>query len=233
MSDPPGDAHRPLPPPPPPSFVPAPPGPPVWTAGEIPPSPTRGLRNATIALFWCVVAASWLLLLAAINRRRVFDDVRDGDGFIGELQDADDVVAAAGFLEFGLALAALIVLSIWSLRAAGHVKSYGAPEVSPGLACGGWYIPFGNFVVPFVQLRRVADRRGRPRHWISSWQGLFIAQAFAGGGFRGLGDIESATSADDLSNRLGAQIGFAALAAFLLTATAYVAMRAIRDVEGS
>jgi hypothetical protein len=201
--------------------------------GPIPPSPTRGLRIATVALFWCVVAASWLLLLAAINRRRVFDDVRDGDGFIGDLQDADDAVAAAGFLEFGLAIAALIVLSIWSLRAAAHVKSWGGHDVSPGLACGGWYIPFGNFVVPFVQLRRVAGHRGRPTHWVSAWQGLFIGQAVAGGGFRGFGDIESASSADDLSNRLGAQIGFAVLAAFLLTATAYVAMRATRDVEGS
>ncbi len=199
----------------------------------IPPSPTRGLRTATITLFWCVVGASWLVLLAAINRRRVFDDVDDLEGFVNDFQDADDALAAAEFLEAGLAIAALIVLSIWSLRTARHVRSYGGQDVSPGLACGGWYIPFGNFVVPFVQLRRVASRRDRRRTWINWWQGLFIAESVAGVSFQRLGDIESASSPDDFLNRMSGQIGLAALTAILLTATAYVAMRATRDVEGS
>ena len=199
----------------------------------IPPSPTRGLRTATITLFWCVVGASWLVLLAAINRRRVFDDVDDLEGFVNDFQDADDALAAAEFLEAGLAIAALIVLSIWSLRTARHVRSYGGHDVSPGLACGGWYIPFGNFVVPFVQLRRVASRRDRRRTWINWWQGLFIAESVAGVSFQRLGDIESASSPDDFLNRMSGQIGLGALTAILLTATAYVAMRATRDVEGS
>ena len=234
MSDPPSDEHRPLPPPPPPPPFMAPPSAPAsLIAGGIPPSPTRGLRTATITLFWCVVGASWLLLLAAINRRRVFDDVEDLEGFVNDFQDADDAVAAGEVLEAGLAIAALIVVSIWSLRAARHVKSYGGHDLSPGLACGGWYIPFGNFVVPFVQLRRVANHRHRPRTWISWWQGLFIAQGVAGVAFQRFGDIDAASSADDFSNRLGVQIGIAVVAAVLMTVMAYAAMRATRDVEGS
>jgi hypothetical protein len=234
MFEPPSDAHRPLPPPPPPPpSMPAPPKYAPLVHGVIPPSPTRGLRTATITLFWCVVGASWLVLLAAINRRRVFDDVDDLEGFVNEFQDADDALAAAEFLEAGLALAALIVLSIWSLRTARHVRSYGGHDVSPGLACGGWYIPFGNFVVPFVQLRRVASRRDRRRTWINWWQGLFIAEGVAGVSFQRLGDIESASSPDDFLNRMSGQIGLGAFTAVLLTATAYVAMRATRDVEGS
>ena len=213
--------------------MPAPPGRAPLIHGVIPPSPTRGLRTATITLFWCVVGASWLVLLAAINRRRVFDDVDDLEGFVNEFQDADDALAAAEFLEAGLAIAALIVLSIWSLRTARHVRSYGGHDVSPGLACGGWYIPFGNLIVPFVQLRRVASRHDRRRTWINWWQGLFIAESVAGVSFQRLGDIESASSPDDFLNRMSGQIGLGALTAILLTATAYVAMRATRDVEGS
>ena len=142
-------------------------------------------------------------------------------------------MAAAEFLEAGLAIAALIVLSIWSLRTARHVKSYGGHDVSPGLACGGWYIPFGNFVVPFVQLRRVANRREPTGTWISWWQGLFIAQCVAGVAFQRFGDIEAASSPDDFSNRLSGQIGFARARRNPDDGTAYAAMRATRDVEGS
>ena len=134
------------------------------------------------------------------------------------------LLAAAEFLEAGLAIAALIVLSIWSLRTPA-TSAYGGQDVSPGLACGGWYIPFGNFVVPFVQLRRVPVS-GPAADGINWWQGLFIAESVAGVSFQRLGDIESASSPDDFLNRMSGQIGLAALTAILLTATAYVAMRA-------
>ena len=77
----------------------------------------------------------------------------------------------------------------------------------PGLVSGTTVIPFGNFIVPFVQLRRIANRRHRPRTWISWWQGLFIAQGVAGVAFQRFGDIEAASSADDFSTRLGVQTG--------------------------
>ena len=132
-------------------------------------------------------------------------------------------------------IAALIVLSIWSLRAARHVKSYGGHGrvARSGLR---------RLVHPVRQLRRavraaaarrraVDDRRG---HWISSWQGLFIARERS----PAVASSASATSSRRrrrTTSRTGsaARSACGALAAILLTATAYVAMRATRDVEGS
>ena len=82
-----------------------------------------------------------------------------------------------------LALASIIVLCIWSLRTARHARAGGA-RVSPGLACGGWWIPYANAIVPFVQLRRVARHRGRTTSWVSAWQGLVIATLVLGMGLR-------------------------------------------------
>ena len=138
-------------------------------------------------MFWCIVGAAWVVVIATINRRRVFDEFRGGDAPGFELDDADAFVAGAAFVQIGVTIAGVIVLSIWSLRTARYVKQFGAVDVSPGLACGGWYIPFGNLVVPFVQLRRIARRRRRAATAISWWQGLFIAQFVAGGGFRSVG----------------------------------------------
>jgi len=234
-----------VPPPPPPSsaFVPPPtsfgPLPPPTSVDPglpgqpIPPSPTAGLRTATIALFWCTVGAAWAVVGAVASRRATFDEYRRGEATLDDVDNADVLVQGVSILETGLAIAALIVVSIWALKATQHVQRFGANDVSPGLACGGWYIPFGNFVVPFVQLRRVARFRGRSVVAIGWWQALFIAQACAGFGLRSVDDFESVSTTTEISDRLGLQIVLAALAAVGLTASAIVAMRATRDVQGA
>ncbi len=64
-----------------------------------------------------------------------------------------------GFFLIGVGVAAVIVLSIWSLRTARHARGCGAHDVSPGLACGSWYIPFGN---PLPTARRIIERLTEP-----------------------------------------------------------------------
>ncbi|MET0325362.1 MAG: DUF4328 domain-containing protein [Ilumatobacteraceae bacterium] len=242
---------EPFPPPPSsPSSLPPPPGPsagaPEWAATTRPPlyvggpvtgspvaaAPTAGLRKATIVLFWCTAGSVVLLAFAALNRRSVWDGVRGGGGTRGDVDGADDVVAAAGALTVLLVIASTIVLSIWALRAAGNARNSGATDVSPGLACGGWYIPFGNLVVPFIQLRKVATHRHRPTTAVSVWQGLFIATYVVWAAFRSLGNSDLSEDVDELVTRLTAQTVLAFLLAVLFLAMAYVAMRAVRDVDG-
>ena len=172
-----------------------------------------------------------LLLGALISRKVTWDHFIEGNASFDDLRGADDFVGAAGGISTLLALAVLIVLSIWSLRTARHAKATGATNVSPGLSCGGWYIPFANFIVPFVQLRRVANHRQRPRAMVSLWQGLLIGLWVATVVLRGIGDADENT-ADDLSSRLTGEVVVGVIIVVLSVITAYVASRAIRDVDG-
>jgi hypothetical protein len=180
-------------------------------------------------LFWCTVGATVLLAVAAWNRLRVWDDFKDGARTVLEVDDADGALAAAVGLQFLLLLAGAIVLSIWSLRTARNARSRGA-AVSPGLACGSWYIPFGWFVVPFIQLRHVLRHGGRSTAALNWWQGLFIAAgvAFA---LIDAGNPEIAESVDDVSGRLQVQIAGAVASAVLLAAAAAAATRAMRQID--
>jgi hypothetical protein len=202
------------------------------TASSTPAASTAGLRKATIVLFWCTAVAMVLVAFAALNRRSVWDGYVNRDKTIFDVDDADGVIGAAFLIAALLALATLIVLSIWALRTAKDARDTGAVGVSPGLACGGWYIPFGNLVVPFIQLRKVAAHRGRPTSTVSAWQGLAIASFVISLAFRSMGNIDLADDADELADRLTAQTVLAFLQALLLLAMAFVAMRAVRDVDG-
>ena len=181
-------------------------------------------------LFWCATAATALLVAATFYRRATFSDVRDGDAPLEDLDAADGVVGGAVLLQVALAVATLITLSIWSLRAARNAQRVGA-QVSPGWACGGWYIPFANVIVPFVQLRRILRHGGRATTPVSTWQGLVITAFVVSGPLGRLGDTESATSMEDVSSRLSTQVFLAVLSTLLLAATAFVATNAMQEVD--
>jgi hypothetical protein len=197
-----------------------------------PPTDTARLRRATVILFWAAGAALAVLAIAFTVRKSAFDKAVDGSGSIGAVDDADDFVGAIAVIVLALALASVIVLCIWSLRTARHARAGGA-RVSPGLACGGWWIPYANAIVPFIQLRRVAVHRGRRTSWVSTWQGLLIAGLVLGMGLRGVSGWNDDDPADDISSRLTGQVvlGFVLMALYL--AMAYVASRAMRDVDAA
>lgn len=196
------------------------------------PAPTAGLRKATIVLFWCTVGSTALVALTAVNRRSVFDGYRDGSNSIFDVDDADVAFGGASFVQVALTIASVIVLSIWSLRAGRNAKRLGATNVSPGLACGSWYIPFGNLVVPFVQLRRMVRHFGRSTSAVSLWQGLFIVGNIASGSVQSIGTFEAGEPEGDVANRLAAQSVVAFIVVVLFAAMAAVATRALRDVDG-
>jgi hypothetical protein len=174
-----------------------------------------------------------LLTIALVSRRMVWADFEDNPTFeaIADLDDADNFVSGAVLILFGLALATLIVVSIWSLRVARHAQRSGAGGVSPGLACGGWYIPFANLIVPYVQLRHVARHFGRPTQPVSVWQGVAIATFVLSLILQGI-DPSAADDFRDVSGQLTAQIVFGVLLAIAAAVTAYVATTAMREVEG-
>ncbi len=205
------------------------PGVPSAPAVGTAPTDTGGLRTAAIVLFWCVAGASAVLTAAMFSRRATWhsDDVTFDD-----LQEADDFVGGAALILFGVAIAALIVVSIWSLRTARHARQTGASNVSPGLACGGWYIPLANLILPFIQLRRIAAHRGQRRDMISVWQGLLIAAWLLSGFASNVGnDIDTFDSFDDVSSTLTTQSVVGVFATVFLAATAFVAMRALKVVD--
>jgi Domain of unknown function (DUF4328) len=216
------------PPPPPPSPLAAPGGyPAAWST---PLAPTAGLRAATVALFWSTSGAMALTAAAAWNRLVVWNGFRDGSRDIFEVDDADTLIALAATLQIGLALASAIVVSIWSLRATRNAAARGEGSPSPGLACGGWYIPFGMFVVPFVQFRKVLRARRQAHGAVNWWQGLFIAAGVCSFAVRG-GDPERVDSIEDVADALGVQTAAAVLGTVVLAAATIAATRAMRDLD--
>jgi hypothetical protein len=194
------------------------------------PSDTKGLRTATIVLFWCVSGMSALLLIALISRRVAWSDFRDGDASFADLDSADDFVEASNGILSLVILAALIVLSIWAYRTARHAKRTGAADVSPGLSCGGWYIPFANAIVPFVQLRRVARHRGRSTTPVGWWQGALIGAWVLSLALRVVSN-EEPDSPDDLLDRLTAEVALGALLVVALVIATVMASRAMKQLD--
>jgi hypothetical protein len=196
------------------------------------PTDTSGLRTASIVLFWCASAGAALLLVALVRRRMVWNDFRDGSASLSDLDGADDFVDGTNGIMSLLMLAALIVLCIWSLRTARHARNTGAVDVSPGLACGGWWIPVADAIIPFIQLRRVARHRHRSTSLVGWWQGLLIASWLVMGVLRGVSNTDPDTP-DDLLNRLTAEVALGAVLVVALLVTAYVASRAMREVDAA
>jgi hypothetical protein len=200
------------------------------TAWSSPLASTSGLRTATVALFWCTTGAMALTAAAAGNRLVVWNGFRDGSRDLVDLDDADTLVAAGFALQLGLTLASAIVVSIWSLRSMRNAVARQEGSPSPGLACGGWYIPFGMFVVPFVQFRKVVRARQASSATVNWWQGLFVAASVCSFAVRG-GDPERADSIDDVTDILGFQTAAAVVGAVVLALATIAATRATRDLD--
>ena len=193
---------------------------------------TAGLRTATLVLFWVTVAANVLFAVVLFNRRSVWDDFVAGNAGFVDLDDADNAVGAVALLLIVSLLASGIVLSIWSLRTARNAKARGALAVSPGLACGGWYIPIGNLWVGFGQLRKSVDgvRGGAPN--LSKWQGAWIGFVVLGFVTRSFGNIDT-FDPDGVSESLQNQSIAGVLQALTMAVAAFFAMRAMREIDRS
>jgi hypothetical protein len=195
-----------------------------------------GLRTATIVLFWCTAGASVLAVIAFFSRRSAWVDFTEGSGSASAVDDADDLVSAALGVTFLLALASLILVSLWSLRVTRRARAAGATDVSPGLACGSWYIPYASAIVPFIPLRRTARRWQRPTGLLNVWQACYIALWVTGTAVMGLEPTdEDAVRAffdpTEITDKLTAQAVFGVLSLVALFVMAFAAMQAMRTID--
>ncbi|MFT3854302.1 MAG: DUF4328 domain-containing protein [Ilumatobacteraceae bacterium] len=205
------------PPPPPayggPGYAPAPPA-----YGQVPPgyvgygqpgpgrlASTSGLRVAAIVLFWVVTAATVLLAVVAYGRGGAVRDATSQQ----DLDDANGAVGGMVALVAAVMLVAAIVTCIWSIRTTRNAKVRDPQNAtSPGLAGSSWFIPLGNMVIPFQQLRSAAHS-ARAAQPLAIWQIGFIV-AFAC-------SIIQRVAIDDLNDgTLQDQIDKAHLQGFLL-----------------
>lgn len=232
-------------PPPPPTAAPPPAyGSPAY--GQIPSGyvgygqtgapvrPPSGLRTAAIVLFWVQTGLTLLLGLVAYNRGEVAKGFNDGTKSFSDVQDADNAVGAMALFVVLVAIALIVVLCIWAHHTVRNAKQRDPSlNVSPGMAAGGWFIPIGNFWLPWMHLRRSTQRFGGSLGALGWWQGLTIASsvfAFIG---RGFGNFEAADDFDDVVSKAHAQGVFFLLAGLVYIGTTIVAMKAMRQVDAA
>ena len=68
-----------------------------------------------------------------------------------------------------LAIGAMVLLLLWSHRATSNARQLGLTTTyGPGMAVGGWLIPFANFVLPF-QIVRDLFPAGDPGRRLAGW----------------------------------------------------------------
>lgn len=234
--------------PPAPPAQPAPPGAPAFPQWSQPPpvgapagyvtygaatGATRpaatGARKATGILMWFSVASYALFTVAAFSRKGVWDGFVDGDKTLDDVDNADTLIGGAALVVFGITLAIAILLAVWSNRAVANGVARGA-KASPGLAAGGWFIPIGFYVVPFVQLRKALGGRGQ-QSLVTRWQLLWLTSSLLGNILqRAFGNIDD-SSFDEVSDRLRNQGIVLAISTVLVLLAAIAAQRAMRHVD--
>ena len=83
---------------------------------------------------------------------------------IQRLIDLEDRANAANGLALLLLVATGVVFIGWSWRARKNLDALGEhTTMAAGWTIGGWFIPFGNLVVPFVAMLEIAYRSRSPR----------------------------------------------------------------------
>jgi hypothetical protein len=215
-----------------PGTVGVPPAPPGFAYGAQALKPTKGLRTATIVLMWLVTAAFALIAVAYLSRRSVVNGFFDGNKSITDVDDADNFVGGAALLAFSAMLACVIVLCIWSHRVVSNGRARGVPNLSPGLAAGGWYIPIGMWWLSFVQIRRAMRGVGAATAAVGAWQGLFIAANTLGGISLSYGS-EDAMSSDEIKDVVTNQSILGVMTFILYVVLTIFAMRAIKQADAA
>jgi hypothetical protein len=138
--------------------------------------------------------------IALLGLRAALPVVLRGLGMAGARIGSQGVIDA---IRLVATLGAIIVYLIWFARAYGWARVMrGGTQYSTGLAVGGWFIPFANFVLPYLALRdlwrRVMnDAGGLVALWWAGYVVAFVIQtmysmAASGVPLGGLGAIWNA-----------------------------------------
>lgn len=178
---------------------------------------------------WVSVLAYAAFTLAAFSRQSVWDGYLSGDKTPDDVKDADNLIGGVALVVIGLTLAIAILLAVWSHRAVSNGVARGA-SASPGLAAGGWFIPFGWYVVPFVQLRKAFGGRGQSS-LVTRWQLLWLVSSILGNILqRAFGNVDE-SSTGDVSSRLRNQGIVLAISTVLVLFAVIAARGAMRHVD--
>ena len=192
---------------------------------------SSGLRKATVALFWLTAAASGLLALAFFSRKSAVDDFFAGTKSLSDVVDSDNVVRLAASLQGLLTIAAVIVLCLWSRRIAKNAQARGAPGISPGLACGGWWIPIGFYWVGFGQLKKSVVGVNKTSPNLIRWQIAFVVQSVLGFIVRSAANSLDMANSGSLTSTLNRQGALGLVSFALFAVTAFFAMKAMSEVD--
>lgn len=124
---------------------------PGWSPVPVVPSPPRGPAVATIVLLAVSAAYALLLTGSGLWVRSVLDSGQYPDaGTTDSLTPPDALMALATLIQMPLLLATATVFIIWFYLAHKTAKMF-RPDTATrasGWAIGGWFIPFGNLVIP-------------------------------------------------------------------------------------
>ena len=108
----------------------------------------RGMTGVTVVFLGIV--ASWGLLIRGFW-------IVAGTAIAGSSRML--MTQVTGGVESLLHLVAFICFAIWLYRyTAAMRQQQGQTRYTPGMAVGGWFIPFANFAMPYLSLRDLWDR---------------------------------------------------------------------------
>ncbi|MEY2590719.1 MAG: hypothetical protein QOJ67_2703 [Acidimicrobiaceae bacterium] len=199
---PPGGTLPPAPVPAPPLAAPAPPGTAPYAPGGYqtgwnatapapqPHQPLKGLATALTVLLLLAALAAIVAGMAFLSRATLVDDLLADRGSLLDLSNKDDAVRTTSSLFFLAFIITGVLWIVWQFRHAKNAERLrGSLGLGPGWAVGGWFLPFGNFIVPALQLRQAAQasdpelpagapwRNGKAPALVIVWALVFDASA--------------------------------------------------------
>jgi hypothetical protein len=148
----------------------APAGPPSQPLAERAPldaplwSVSPGLGGTLQGFFWAMCGLSIVAMLLAIGNLLAFNawwdtpiGSREADDALGDWVRVEDALQAVGGVMLTVGIVVFVLLVVWSGQAhkASQVLWAGERSWTSGWSVGGWFIPFGNAVIPKMVLNEI------------------------------------------------------------------------------
>ena len=205
----------------------------------------RPLTTAIVVILALTIVAAVVSGIAYLQRAAALSDIVDHGLTFDRLHtasDADDFVGAAAAFVALCCLVLLVLVIIWSWRAAKNVEALGRPNprFTPGWGIAGWLIPFANLVIPvlmfqdFWRASDTASPRGDPR-WrrvrgsaLVGWFWVAFLLSSVGRGW--IGQTSAHYNDRDELRDLATHDLFAAAGAVALVAAAILAILVYRKI---
>jgi hypothetical protein len=203
-----------------------------------------GLTSALTVLLVLIAVAAAFALVAFLLRISALGDVID-DGLSVDTarraRDADDLVSAATGIVALLSFTILVLVIIWTYRAAKNNEALGRqyPRLKPGWAIAGWLIPLANAVIPLLVLqdlwrgsdpttrRDSASWRANEGSALIGWYWAFLLISVVRGG---LGRSEARLFVDDELRELRTHDTVAVIGLVAAIVAAILAIQVVRRI---